>query len=375
MWKKSVAQWLEENYPDYDRSLTVSSDKREPEKEMIEAYGAFSIKMPPYSYKRYGYALSHLVAQHFAHSIGALELGFSARLTNCGMAAISTILDIINKHGMVLASKVLYPETRHLLANCYKGKDCYVGATDLVDCLACNTTLVFLESVGNGLGMPIYDLESVFRRIWKDEVTVVLDNTLLTCCLLNPFEIYAKIQKELGSPKMQLIYVESLSKYYRTSDNDLITAGIIVGPNDFIKKVDEVIMRNGAYLQLSCLEKLPFDLFAACSNIMPQLCKNAEAAAEFLRKHSKVKEVFYPDLPNGAGGVLYFIIEDSKIDEVIPLLENEFGAYMGSFGHSHTTWVPFGKLVKGNPKGLIRLAVGCEEKPQEIVRRLENVLG
>lgn len=375
MLNQSVLDWLQKNYPDYCNRVTVNSEEKEPEREMIKAYGAFGIEMPPYSYKRYGYGLSHLVAQTFAHWTGALELGFSARLTNCGMAAISTILDTISKHGMVLASEVLYPETRHLLANCYKGKDCYVGATDLVNCLTCNTTLVFLESVGNGLGMPIYDVESVFKRIWKDEVTVVLDNTLLTCCLLNPFEIYAKIQKELGNPKMQFIYIESLSKHYRTTHHDLITAGIIIASNNFIKKVDEVIMRNGAYLQFPCLEKLPFDLFAACKKIMPQLCKNAKAVAGFLREHPKVKGVFYPDLPNGAGGLLYFVVEESRVDEVIPLFESEFGAYMGSFGHPDTSWVPFGKLVKDNPKGLIRLAVGYREEPQDIVDRLKKVLG
>lgn len=375
MTNQSVLDWLQRNYSDYCGRVTVNSEEKEPEREMIKAYGDFDIEMPPYSYKRYGYGLSHLVAQTFAHWTGALELGFSARLTNCGMAAIETVMDTANsKCSFIVASPVLYSQTPGILEKYSKRVEFVKNERGLADRVG-SAPLVFLEPIGNGLSMPLFNVEDILEMLWLDNTIVVLDNTLLTCSLLNPFKIYTKLQKELGNPKMQLIYIESLSKHYRTTNHDLITAGIIVAPNDFIKKVDEVIMRNGAYLQFPCLEKLPFDLFSACKKIMPQLCKNAEAAAEFLRKHSKVKEVFYPDLPNGAGGVLYFIIEDSKIDEVIPLLENEFGAYMGSFGHSHTTWVPFGKLVKGNPKGLIRLAVGCEEKPQEIVRRLENVLG
>ncbi len=371
MWNKSVAQWLEENYSDYDRSLTVGLDKKGPEKEMIKAYEAFDIEMPPYSYKRYGYALSHLAAQTFAHWTGALKLDFSARLTNCGMAAISTVFTVMGKRSIDFASSVLYPETKNLLSRhlVYYGKDDLLASV-----LAWGKHSIFLESVGNGLGMPVFDIKEAFLEAWEKDVIVVLDNTLLTCCLLNPFEIYKKIREDRGCPKMQLIYVESLSKHYHAVDSDLVTAGIIVGPNDFIKKVDKVIMRNGVYLQFPCLEKLPFDLFAACSNIMPQLCKNAKAVAEFLRNHSEVKEVFYPDLPNGAGGLLYFVVEDGKADKVIPLFESEFGAYMGSFGHPNTSWVPFGKLVEGNPKGLIRLAVGYREEPQDIISRLKDVL-
>lgn len=384
MLNQSVLDWLQRNYPDYCNRVTVNSEEKEPEREMIKAYGAFSIEMPPYSYKRYGYGLSHLVAQTFAHWTGALELGFSARLTNCGMAAISTVLAaILSQQENLMActrsvytNKILYPETRKLFRS-YWGNSSYLAEIgDLIGYTFFRSPfLIFSEPVGNGSGMPVTDVDGLFRRAWKEDAVLVLDNTLLTCCLLNPFEIYAKLQRELGDPKMQLIYVESLSKHYRVNGQNLVTAGIIVAPNDFIKKVDEVIMRNGAYLQFPCLEKLPFDLFAACDNIMPQLCKNAEAVAAFLKKHSKVKEVFYPDLPNGAGGVLYFIIEDSEADEAIRLLENEFGVYMGSFGHPHTSWIPFGKLVEGNPKGLIRLAVGCEEEPQKIVDRLKKVLG
>jgi cystathionine beta-lyase/cystathionine gamma-synthase len=379
MWiqTKTVGEWLKDNYPDYCGMVTVNSEEKEPEREMVKAYGAFNVEMPPHSYKRYSYALSHIVAQNFAHSVGALGLNFSARLTNCGMAAISTILAVVfsqRRNCMVFANKVLYPETRKLLRS-YREKATIVESDDLLNCLFFARPLIFSEPVGNGSGMPVTDVDGLFRKTWKEDAVVVLDNTLLTCRLLNPFWIYTSLKKELGDPKMQFIYVESLSKHYRVGDKDLVTAGIIVAPNDFIKEVDKTIMRNGAYLQFPCLEKLPFGLFTACNNIMTKLSDNAKNAAEFLRKHPKVKEVSYPDLKNGAGGILYFIVEDEEVENVLPRMAETFGFYKGSFGHPHTSWVPFGKLVDGNPKGLIRLAVGYQEEPQEIVHRLKEALG
>ena len=372
MRNQSVAEWLEENYPTYVGNVTVDPAGKETERRIVKDHSELKVEVPHYSYKRYGYGLCNVVAQKFASAISALNLGFSARLTNCGMAAISTVLSAMGKRNMFIG-QVLYPETECFFADFFADSTVRHGKGS--DLPTYSDASLFLEPVGNGLGMPVFDLESVFRNVWENEIAVILDNTLLTCSLLNPFEVYAKIQKEKGDPKMQLIYVESLSKHYRAGVNDVVTAGIIVGPDNFISKVDNVIMRNGTYLQFPCLRELPFDLFSACCKIMPQLCENAKAAADFLRKHPKVKEVSYPDLPNGAGGVLYFVVDDRNTKEVISGMEATFNAYMGSFGHAHTTWIPFGKFLQDVPKGLIRLAVGFETKPQDLISALRSVLG
>ncbi len=381
MKNQSVREWLRKCYPDYDGNVTVSSVRKKTERKIVEDHRDLSVSVPPYSYKRYGFALSHIVAQKFVQAIGALRFGFHARLTNCGMAAIATALNAVDGRFLekIFVGEISYPETRHLFDS-YPNKVVSYGSSDklmkLLDKKANKPSLIFFETVGNGQTMPALDVKELFEKCWKRDVTIILDNTLLTCCILNPFEIYNEMQTAKGRPTMQLIYIESLSKYYRADENDLVTAGIIVGPKVFISDVDKVVMCNGTYLPFLCLCELPFDLFAACQKIMPLLCKNTKKVAIFLRQHPKVSEVSYPNgyFPKGVGGVLYFVVDTDHIEEVSCRMNDIFGPYKGSFGHPYTSWVPFGKFFKDVPKGLIRLAVGSQEHPENIISRLTNTL-
>lgn len=370
----SVGDWLKELHPDYDGAVTVDVNAKEVENKIAEEFGDLRIRKTPYTYKRYGYGLSELVAQKFALMAEALELGFSARLTNCGMAAIKTVFDVlgVGVRGQCIASNVLYSETKKLLRGQLPNV-LFVNPETLLGMISEKCPpFIFIEPVGNGWGMPVCDLRAIFINVWNQETTLIVDNTLLSCANLNPFRVLRHLKHDLGEPRFRLVYVESLSKHYRAGYDDPVTAGVIVAPDEMMEGengIDAMIARNGSYLQFPCLREMPFDLFAACEEIMGKINENGRLTAKFLQKLGV--SVSYPDLPH-ASGVIYFVVDDD-IDGVIVRMQEQFGPRKGSFGHLYTTWVPFGKLIPGNPPGLIRLAVGSKDDIVEIMRKLNGV--
>ncbi|MDO8581659.1 MAG: PLP-dependent transferase [bacterium] len=377
--RESVGAWIRKNYASYDGNVTPLV--RDAEHTMVEEFLDLGVTVPPRGYKRYGYALSNLVAHLFADRVGALGLGFEARLTNCGMAAIATALEVIPEvydttgAGICIAGKVMYPETPKLIAVYVDEEASLEDSGDLKGLLwFCEEFqgpyIMFFETLGNGPSMPLLDVRGLFDAMWDREVVIVLDNTLLTCALLNPFEIYARIKGERGNPVMKFVYVESLSKYYRVDENDPVTAGIIVASPKVIAECDEIIARMGTYLQFPCLRELPFDLYGACKATMSDLSLRTGQVVASLRSHPKVKSVAYPD--SLSGGVFFFTV-DGDSSEVKVQMEREFGPSRGSFGHAESTWLPFGDATGGDPH-VFRFAVGVNDSGDEVIAKLKRAL-
>jgi len=381
MVRQSVGQWLEATCPNYDTALSPVS--REAERELA---ASFDVNVPDIPYARYGNTISLAVAKNYADRVGATGLGFEARLTNCGMAAIRAVFEtgIRCYADHLAAGKVLYGLTDELFRtapdlfrttkphrfNAVRGLGPDVFPTGM-------RFMVFVETIGNGIPMPVFVLEKFLREHWNNQEVLVVDGTFTTCALLNPFGVYDRVRRDFGPGTIKLVYVESLSKYYRTGDIDHGTAGIIVAPQVFIAECDKVLA-HGFGIQYPQLADFPVDLFGACAEVMPRLSFNAKAAAEFLRGHPRVRNVWYPgwdsELARGAGGVLYLEVETDErgagerlFEPVIP--------FRASFGHAQSTHVDFGQFNQSLPPGTIRLAVGTRETPSQVVAKLQTALG
>ncbi len=393
VWKLySVREWVK-NWSAPQLDLALSPRDRTVERMMAERMG---VEFPQIGYTRYRSILADVVAHEFARRVGALDIGFEARLTNSGMAAVEAVVEAaeIQPGDNIARGEVLYSMTPQVLER----RRGLTGGRLTLDVLPADAgnffdaakkdyqrysrRMFFFETIGNGRPMPVFEFDGVLRDVWRWENTwLVLDNTFLTCVLFNPFAVYARVREEFGEdPRVKFVYVESLSKHYRAHGGfDHAPGGIVIGPKDFIAKCDEALQFGGVMTTPTLLD-FPYDLYDAAAAVMPQLSRNAAAAAEFLRGHSQTKEVWYPDLAerlsqaSGAGGVLFF---EAKVEqpgfgervlaEVIPP--------RASFGHDDTTHVDFGSLDPKFPPGLIRLAVGARETPQEVVSKLEACLG
>ncbi len=391
----TVEQTVEVACPGFDWDLSL----RRPETHEALAR-RFGVVRPPIGYARYAGTVAHrAVEDQFLTDIGA-PVGYSARLTNSGMSAITTAFRSTfgywkPRQNLCAVSNIVYGDTMYSLTRRWIWSDARFDSRLANDIAVANSadvgniiqkmegtnSVLFFETIGNGKGMPVLDLENLMRRIWDTDCILVLDNTFLTCALLNPFVIMDCLETEIGhSRTFTFVYVESLSKYYRADTEDHDPGGIIVASEKFIGLCDDEL-QNGGVMANSVLRKFPFSLFDACSRVMLPLSENASAAADFLRGHPFVEKVWYPDnhpviqaeAGGQAGGVLYFLHNDVEQGAGKRLMVAGGIPEATSFGHPDTTHIDWSLF--GEQFGLVRLAVGFMEEPHEVVAKLEHALG
>ena len=107
---------------------------------------------------------------------------------------------------------------------------------------------------------------------------------------------------------------------------------------DFIEKIDEIIS-FGYYLQHNCLVKLPFDLSDSPSKIIPIISDTALRIYNFLNKHEKITNAYYPETEHKHNGGLIFASEIKALlvcpevkSGLDPLGLRQYLTYENSFG-------------------------------------------
>lgn len=362
------------------------------------------IRIDGYTYKRYGYVLSDAVATNYATEQEAQTVGFQARLTNSGMAAIDTALRVAlsmsatPKNSWLCHGGRLYPETLNLISEYGRLTGCglvSINETDsieMIDAASHKSRLkgdVYLfETVANHPAMTALATEKVLRLLWKDRVTLILDNTFASSMHYDIVQLLQNLTVELGEPTCTVVIVESLTKYYRTGEDDPVTAGIIMAPASFIAECDDVIARTGVYLPYHSLVQLPWSGMDALGRTVVPSSRNALLVADYLRAHELVESVGYPSVEEftvggesakrftaGAGAVLFFNPKPAVGDKIAVGMVQSFGSMMGSFGHPETTWIPWGQRVPGDyPESTIRLSCGWHDLATSIGDRLDKAL-
>jgi len=336
-------------------------------------------------YTRYDSPEARVVALKYARDIGASELGFGARLTGSGMSAIRSAL--VAQGRKIVYGEVLYSLTtdyvRHLRERF--GVQTYrmlakVPPEQFLDNSSAGGVVMIFETIGNGMDMPVLDVEAMMRHVWnKGFVTFILDGTFTTCALLNPFEIYERLRDELGEPAFQFVYIESLSKHYRAGvdGHDHASGGIVVAPPTFLEKFDRLLVMGDA-MPTTSLRGFPWHLVAAPEREMVSLSATTAAVVEALLRHPRVKAVHYPLgnplLPKGAGGVFFMEIwrdaEDHSKGTITDPVEYEELLYdagiefRASFGHEWATCIGM----------LQRVSVGKREQAPTLIDRVTRTL-
>jgi cystathionine beta-lyase/cystathionine gamma-synthase len=378
MTHQSVKEWLLENYPDYCGEVTVDLDRKQVEEKMAADHPDLNVHVPRYTYKRYGYGLSRLVANKFTQRIGALEHGFQGRLTNSGMSAISVVNEALRgqcRAGSIVVGRVMYGETPQV----FETNDTTVRYVDLSDDSELqnqienqNAKAIIVETVGNGGQMPVCDFNKLLSYCWMKDIVLVLDNTLLSASIYNPFDHLASVKTFFGEPTCQLVYLESLSKFYRADDYDEATGGIIVAPEEFIARCDNSL-KWGHYMPFNSLREFPFDLYGAANELLMRVDQITKSVHKFLQTHSGVSSVVCNNHKHVPGGAIIFF-EIDKTENLLDRLKAGLGPIKGSFGHPETTYLPFGAFMEDMPDGLVRLAIGYNETPEQIIEKLKVVL-
>ncbi|WP_122817064.1 trans-sulfuration enzyme family protein [Nocardioides pantholopis] len=296
-------------------------------------------------YGRYG----NPTWQAFEEALGALE-GGSALAFSSGLAAVSTVLDLVGQGMKVVAPRHAYNGTVLQLADLEaRGRITTelvdVADTDAVVAACQDAALVWLESPTNP-ALEIADIETIATAARDAGAHVVVDNTFATPLLQKPLELGADI------------VVHSATKYLAGHSDVLLGAivvadpellGVLKGRRDLIGAVPGTFE---AWLALRGMRTLHLRVERAQAN--------AAELARRLAEHPAIGEVRYP----GFGAIVSVVVAQGALAADLFTHGTALWVHATSLGGVEST-LERRRRWKGEPttipEGLVRLSVGIED--------------
>jgi cystathionine gamma-lyase len=310
-------------------------------------------------------------------AVANLEGGAAGFAFASGMAATSTVLELLDSGSHIVAMHDLYGGSYRVMQNVRKrsaGHD--VSFVDLSQpseleaAIRPNTRLVWVETPTNPL-LKLVDLGAIAQIARRRGLLSVCDNTFATPFLQLPLQHGFDI------------VVHSTTKYLN-GHSDAVGGAAVVRDDDSLRE------RLG-YLQNAVGGVSgPFDSFLTLRGIktlalrMERHCTNAQAIAEFLASHPRIEKVYYPGLPShpqhslakhqmkgGYGGIVTAVMRGDLGDargmlercELFSLAES-LGGVESLIEHpglmTHASLPAAMRASLGISDGLIRLSVGIE---------------
>jgi cysteine-S-conjugate beta-lyase len=227
----------------------------------------------------------------YERCVADLESGQRGFAFASGMAAIATVLELLNPGNHVVVMDDVYGGTNRIFTNVRQRSAglnfSFVDMTDLQavrNAIRPNTRMIWVESPSNPL-LKIVDLQAIADLAKQHQLISCADNTFATPMSQRPLE--------LGFD----IVVHSATKYLN-GHSDVVNGIAIVGDNpELIKQLGYLQNAVGAIAG-------PFDSFLALRGLktlalrMERHQHNALALAQWLEKHPRVERVYYPGLPS-----------------------------------------------------------------------------
>lgn len=313
----------------------------------------------------------------YERCVAALEGGTRGFAFASGMAATSTLLEMLDTGDHVIAVDDLYGGTYRLFERVRRrsaGLDfSFVDLTDLAAFEAAitpKTKLVWIETPTNPL-LKIIDIQAVTEIAKRHGLTVVVDNTFASPMLQRPLAQGADI------------VMHSATKYLN-GHSDMVGGMLVVGDNTDLAEQLAFLQNSIGGVQG------PFDSFLALRGLktlrlrMNAHCENAMALAQMLEKHSSVEKVLYPGLAthpqhalakrqmDGFGGMLSVYVkgglaEASRFCERLELftLAESLGGVESLVNHpavmTHASVPAERRAALGITDNLVRLSAGVED--------------
>ena len=383
----------------------------------------FDLEADGYFYSRLQNPTCDLVAK----KICELEGGTAAMLTSSGQAAnFFALFNLCEAGDHIVASSTIYGGTFNLISVTMKKMgitatfvDPLCSEEELDAAFQPNTKAVFGETIANP-ALTVLDIEKFAKAAHAHGVPLIVDNTFATPINCQPFRWGADIVTH-STTKYMDGHASALGgaivdsgKFDWTAYPDKFPG--LCTPDDsyhgvtytqrfglggaFITKCTAQLMRDfgcvqspqSAFLLNLGLESLPFR--------MKQHCANAQAVAEYLQGHEKVKWVKFAGLkgdkyydlahkymPNGTCGVISFGLYGGRKAAEIFMKHLKLGAIETHVADSHTCCLhPASSTHRqmtdaeldaaGVGADLIRLSCGLENAQdliEDIAQALENV--
>ena len=325
-------------------------------------------------------------------NLASLEGADYGRCYASGMAAINTVLNLLESGDHVVAGEDVYGGTHRIFTQVYQDYDLEFTFVDMTDLEAIeaafepNTALLWLETPTNPL-LSIVDIEAAASIAEEHDALCAIDNTFATPYLQRPLEFGADV------------VAHSLTKYLG-GHSDVVGGALLT--ND--PELDE---RFGFYQNAVGATPGPFDCFLVLRGTktlpvrMDRHCENARAIATWLENHPRVDRVFYPGLESHPGhdvarrqmddfgGMLSFEL-DGTLEEATAVVSNtEVFTLAESLGGveslieqpapmTHAAIPREERLEAGLTDSLIRVSVGIEhveDLKADLDRAIETATG
>ena len=312
----------------------------------------------------------------YERCVADLEGGTDGFAFASGMAATSTVLELLDAGAHVVALDDLYGGTRRVFERVRRrsaGLDfTYSGFSTrdaLLQAIRPGTKMIWVETPSNPL-LKLVDLAMVAEVAKSRGIIAVADNTFASPWVQRPLEHGFDV------------VVHSATKYLN-GHSDVINGVAITARADLAEKLG--FMQNAIGSVPS-----PFDAFLVTRGLktlairMERHCESALAIALWLEKHPKIEKVFYPGLKShpqralakrqmsAGGGMLSAIVKGGKPAALRMLercriftLAESLGGVESLIEHpgimTHASVPASVRAEIGISDALIRLSVGIED--------------
>ena len=307
-------------------------------------------------------------------NLASLEGGDYGRAFASGMAAINTVLNLLEAGDHVVVGEDVYGGTHRLFTEVYADYDLrfsFVDTTDpdaVVEAVAPATELLWIETPTNPL-LQVIDLDAIAEVAEAADALLAVDNTFATPALQRPLEYGADV------------VAHSLTKYLG-GHSDVVGGALITDDPD----LDE---RLGFYQNSVGATPDPFACFLVLRGTktlpvrMERHSENARTLAAWLEDHPAIERVYYPGLEShpqhelaarqmdACGGMVSFELDGSleaterlvSSTEVFTLAESLGGVESlleQPATMTHAAVPREQRLEAGVTDGLVRVSVGLE---------------
>ena len=348
------------------------------------------IQESPGVHKGFEYSRSHNPTRFaWERAVASLEGGSRGFAFGSGMAATSTIMELLDSGDHVVAMDDLYGGTFRLFDK-VRGRSAgldfsYVDLSDISAVEAAitdKTRMIWVETPSNPM-LKLVDIEAIVNVAKGRNIIVVVDNTFATP--------YNQLPLALGAD----IVMHSATKYLN-GHSDMVGGVAVVGDN-------EELAEQMAFLQNSVGAVAgPFDSYLALRGLKTLALRMkahngaAMTIAQWLEQHPQVEKVIFPGLEShpqhelakrqmsGFGGMISILLK-GDIEKARRILENvEIFALAESLGGvesliEHPAIMTHASIPKENREKLgildnfVRISVGIEDV-DDLIADLDQAL-
>lgn len=335
-----------------------------------------------YTYTRFGNPTVAALEEGIATLEGA-KFGFAF---SSGMAAISTVLMLLKAGEHVILPLEVYGGTcqfvNDILPN-YNIEASFVDCSDIEAVKAAvksNTKMLYIETPSNPL-LKVTDIKAMVDIAKANNLMTALDNTFMTPLYQKPLEMGVDI------------VIESATKFLNGHSD--VVAGLLATNDEALAATLKVYQKSfggilgveDSWLILRGMKTMGIR--------MEKSVQNATAIAEYMAKHPKVKNVFYPGLashPNhdvhmsqaaNGGAVLSFeLADENAVADFsaalnVPIIAVSLGGVESIVSYprtmSHACISEEERQEQGVTQGLLRFSCGIEDT-EDLLADLEAAL-